>query len=137
MSFFMEPKYTCSLCKRKFSRKWNAFRHNIRVHADLSKIVLGSNNSSRSINHSKYMSNTHKKKFYKYKYLQSIYKSQDTDDYLLDQLIEETYKIDSKILKIIGQMIKPYLELEASLNYMTPKDKATVLSRSFLITNFL
>ena len=47
-------------------------------------------------------------------------------------LFDETNKINSKILKIIGQIIKPYLELEASLNYMNPQDKARVLSSCFI-----
>ena len=52
----MESKsYICNMCKRKFSRKWNAFRYNIAVHSDLSKIVLNSTNfSSSPINRFKY-----------------------------------------------------------------------------------
>ena len=130
----MESKsYICTMCKRKFSRKWNAFRHNITVHSDLSKIVLNSTNlSSSSLNRLKYTKIGHKNKFHKSKYLESIYKSQDDDDYLDTLLFGEKKKTDSKIMKIIGQMIKPYLELEELLNYMNSQDKAKVLSNSFI-----
>ena len=120
------------MCKRKFSRKWNAFRHNITVHSDLSKIVLKLTNSSHPLNRLKYTKNAHKNKFHKFKYFQSIYKSQDDEDNLDNLLFGEINETDSKIMKIIGQMIKPYLELEASLNYMNPQDKAKVLSTSFI-----
>ncbi|MDN5847067.1 MAG: hypothetical protein L0H53_12430 [Candidatus Nitrosocosmicus sp.] len=82
------------------------------------------------------MKNAHKNKFNKYIYLHSVYKFQGADDDLANLLIGEKNKTDSKIMKTIGQMIKPYLELEASLSYMTPKDKATVLSTSFLSSQF-
>jgi hypothetical protein len=45
---------------------------------------------------------------------------------------KEKNKTDSKIMKIIGHMIKPYLELEALLYYMNPQDKAKILSNSFI-----
>lgn len=121
--------YICTMCKRKFSRKWNAFRHNMTAHSNLSKIVLNSNNSRLPLYHSTFAKNAHKNKF---EYLQSNYKSQHAEDYLENLLLEETSRIDSKILKIIGQMIKPYLELEASLKYMNPQDKASVLSGCFI-----
>lgn len=34
-------------------------------------------------------------------------------------------------MKIIGQMIKPYLELQASLNHVNSQTKARILSTSF------
>jgi hypothetical protein len=121
--------YICTMCKRKFSRKWNALRHNLTAHSNLSKIVLNSTKSRLPLNHSTYAKNALKNKP---EYLQSNYESQDAEDYLENLLLEETSRIDSKILKIIGQMIKPYLELEASLNYMNTQDKASVLSGCFI-----
>jgi hypothetical protein len=46
-------KYKCSICSKKFSRKWNAQRHNNNVHKDAASIKyfsnakLGSNNQSK------------------------------------------------------------------------------------------
>jgi len=124
--------YICTMCKHKFTRKSNAFRHNFTVHSDLGKIVLNSTNSSRSIDGLKYTNNDDKNRLHKFKILQSIYKSREADDYFDIPINEDKNKTDSKIMKIIVQMFKPYLELEASLNYMHPQDKAKVLSNSFI-----
>ena len=64
--------------------------------------------------------------------MESIYKSQDSDDYMDILLFGENNKTDSKIMKIIGQIIKPYLNLKQLLNYMNSQDKAKVLSNSFI-----
>lgn len=130
--FIMGSKlYTCAMCKRKFRRKWNAFRHNTTIHSDLGKIVLDSTNLSGLPNSSKVAKNAHQNKFRKFKNFQPIRESLDYEDYLDDIILEEFNKIDSKIMKIIGQMIKPYLELEESLNYMDKNDKAIALTKAF------
>jgi len=128
----MGPKsYTCAMCKRKFRRKWNAFRHNTTVHSDLGKIVFDSTNLSGLPNSSKAAKHSRQNKFPKFKNFQPIRESLDYEDYLDNIILEEFNKIDSKIMKIIGQMIKPYLELEESLNYMNKNDKAIALTKAF------
>lgn len=77
------------MCKRNFSRKSNAFRHNKTVHSDLSKIVLNSTNSSPSLIRLINGKNDYKSKFHKFKILKSIYDPQEADGYLDNSLIEE------------------------------------------------
>ena len=125
--------YLCMRCKSKFSRKWNAFRHNLTVHSNLAEIVSYSdilNNTSLRTNHPQESKNFSKNKFQKINNLQSKYESQEDDDYI-DLLIDDENNIDSKIMKIIGQMLKPYRELESSLNGMDTQTKAIILSNSF------
>jgi len=74
----------------------------------------------------------YRNKFHKFKQWQSKYKSRDDDDYLDNLLLGPDNNTDSKIMKIIGQMIKPYLELQASLNHVDPQTKAIILSSSFI-----
>ena len=119
------------MCKRNFSRKGNAFRHNTKVHSDLSEIVLSSMNPSRIPKPSKGLKNAQANKFLIFKNMRSAQKLNDDDDYLDDILFTENDEIDSKIIKIIGQMIKPYLELESFLNSLSPQEKATVLTMAF------
>jgi hypothetical protein len=108
----------------------NAFRHNTIVHSDLGQIVLNSTNSSRSVNRLKGEKNAQWNKFHEFKKLQSIHKSKD-EDYFYSLISEENNRIDSKIMKIIGQMIKPYLELDALLDNMNPQEKAKLLTMTF------
>lgn len=127
--------YLCMICKSKFSRKWNAFRHNIAVHSNLAKIVSYSNssaNSSRPTNLPKDIKNFNKNKYHKFEYLQTKFGPPRDDDYM-DFLLEDENNTDSKIMKIIGQMIKPYRELESLLDYMDPQNKALVLDNTFTL----
>ena len=122
-------------CKGQFSRKGNAFRHNLTVHSDLAKIVSSANgttNSGYPINRSedlKYFNNNKFRK--KIKYLKSKYDPHVDDDSIDNLLLHEENKTDSKIMKIIGQMLKPYRELESLLNDMDPQSKAAILDHSF------
>lgn len=123
------------MCKRKFRRKWNAFRHNLTVHSDLAKIALCPTNSSTlslSANRSKDVKKGYSNKFHKFKQWQSKYDSQADDDYLDYLLFGKDNNTDTKIMKIIGQMIKPYLDLQALLDHADPQTKARVLSTSFI-----
>ncbi|TVP41184.1 hypothetical protein [Candidatus Nitrosocosmicus arcticus] len=132
----MESKlYYCSMCKRKFRRKWNAFRHNLTVHSDLAKIALYPTNSSTlslSPNRSKDVNKVYGINFHKFKHWESKYGSQDDDDILDYLLIGQDNNTDTKIMKIIGQMIKLYLDLQSSLDHADPETKARVLSTSFI-----
>lgn len=126
--------YLCLGCKGKFSRKWNAFRHNITVHSNLAKIVSyssSSTNPNRPTYRPKDLKNFDKNMFQKIKYLQPKYESGQDDDYIDLSLEDENYD-DPKIMKIISQMLKPYRELESSLYGMDPQTKAFVLSNSFI-----
>ena len=130
--------YLCMSCKGKFSRKWNAFRHNITVHSNLAKIVPYSDSSTNPIHpttRSKDINNFNKNIVQKIKYLQSKYESQQDDD-SIDLLIEDENNSDSKIMKIISQMLKPLRELESLLNDKDPQTKAIILDNSFTSSLF-
>ena len=106
--------YACVRCKRNFRGKPNVFRHSIAVHRT-AETVSDSKNSSglfSSLKNAKYASNN---KFRKFKHLQSISNSPNYEDYLDELILEEFNKIDSEIMKNIGQIIKSYLELDDAL----------------------
>ena len=82
---------------------------------ETAETVLDSKNSSGLISrlkNTKYASNN---KFRKFKHLQSIRNSPNYEEYLDELILEEFNKIDSEIMKIIGQIIKSYLELDDAL----------------------
>jgi len=122
-------------CKGQSSRKGNAFRHNLTAHSNLADIVPSANgttNSGYPINRSedlKYFNNNRFRK--KIKYLKSKYEPHVEDDSIDNLLLHEEHKTDSKIMKIIGQMPKPYQELESLLNDIDPQSKAAILDHSF------
>jgi hypothetical protein len=78
---------------------------------------------------SKYFNNNKFQK--KIKYLKSKYELHVEDEYIDNRRLHEENKTDSKIMKIIGQMLKPYRELESLLNDMDPQSKAAILDHSF------
>ena len=87
--------------------------------------MSGLPNSSKAAKHSR------QNKFPKLKNFQPIRESLDYEDYLDNIILEEFNKIDSKIMKVVGQTIKPYLELEESLNYMNNQEKTDALTKAF------
>jgi hypothetical protein len=126
--------YTCKECKGQFSRKGNAFRHNLTAHSNLAYIVPCTNattNAGYSINRSEHLKYFNNNKFQKFEYLKSKYGSHVEDESIDSLLLYEENKTDSKVMKIIGQMLKPYRELESLLNDMDPRSKAAILDHSF------
>lgn len=123
------------MCDRKFKRKSNAFRHNLTVHSDLAKIAsypTNSSTSNRQVNRSKDVKKVYGNKFHKFKHWESKYDSHNDDDYLDYLLSGQDNNTDTKIMKIIGQMIKPYLDLQALLGHEDQQTKARILSTSFI-----
>jgi hypothetical protein len=121
-------------CKGQISRKGNAFRHNLTAHSNLADIVASANTTTKSgypINRSEHLEYYNNNKFQKIKYLKSKYDPHVDDDSIDNLLLHEENKTDSKIMKIIGQMLKPYRELESLLNDMDPQSKAAILDHSF------
>ena len=122
-------------CKGQFSRKGNAFRHNLTVHSNLADIIPSANGTTKPgypINRSedlKYFNNNKFRK--KIEDLKSKYEPHVEDDSIDNLLLHEENKTDSKIMKIIGQMLKPYRELESLLKDMDPQSKAEILHNSF------
>lgn len=120
--------YTCSMCKGRFSRKGNAFRHNLSLHDDLATIRRELNSTMiEQQNKKKTMQKNFTKRF------RHIHKNQETKDNL-DEIFFNTitnnltYQNDTKISRIINQLIKPYLAIQAELNDTNPKDIPSILS---------
>jgi len=87
----MVYSYGCNKCKRKFTRKWNAFRHNENVHSGLATIF---NNQTGIISN-----NTD----YTDKRISAI---DPPDEYSKESQIEQ------RVMEIYGKMIKPVEDLE-------------------------
>lgn len=125
--------YTCSFCNKQFRRKWNAFRHNTSVHHDLAKIESRLN--SQNLRNQKSLKKRYGDRFYKN--IESI--SQDNLDESIDfdQICNMTFTglepngLDLKINRILGQLIKPFEELESTLSYMDEQARAVVLTNIF------
>ena len=84
------PEYWCSQCKKKFSRKWNALRHNDTIHHGLAIIYnkLGD-----------WISKT----------------KDDLDASLVPNQLEEML-VDQGVLGILGKMLQPLSELESEFH---------------------
>lgn len=124
-----EKPYYCNLCERRFSRKSNAFRHNSTTHNDLATIRRDSPqqlNYKFGIKTNSKQSKQTKRFNAKYRIQKEYYLYRDNyfDDFLSD--ID-----DQKIYKILGQLIKPYLELEKELENKNPRDVPVILSHCF------
>ena len=81
--------YICMECKGQFSRKGNAFRHNLTVHSNLARIVLSANgttNSGYPLNRPEDLKYFNNNKFQKkIKYLKPKYE-QHVEDESIDNL---------------------------------------------------
>lgn len=116
------------MCKGRFSRKGNAFRHNLSLHDDLATI-------RRELNSTMMEQQNKKKNIQKNftKRFRHIHKNQETKDNL-DEIFFNTitnnltYQVDTKISRIINQLIKPYLAIQAELKDTNPKDIPSILS---------
>jgi hypothetical protein len=82
----MSRYYKCNICNKKFTRKWNANRHNNNAHAGTSIIF---NNETGQI--------LDTKKLYPRHMIDKDYESETNDEVVLD---------------IIGKMLQPFEELE-------------------------
>lgn len=116
------------MCGGRFSRKGNAFRHNISLHNDLATIRREPNNLriEKQVN----KKNIQKNFTRKFEYFSENQKTKDDfDDFFLDTITKDfDYQNDDKILRIISQLMKPYLALEAELADANPILKPSILS---------
>lgn len=118
------------MCKRRFTRKSNAFRHNSNVHDDLGTIVRDPFKLRSDKSRKKYVDKDSEiKQSYFSEY--DVYKENDNpkDDYFEDLGHDSD---DWKIYKILGQLIKPYAALEKEIENMNHIDKPVILSNSFI-----
>lgn len=124
-----EKPYVCNICKRRFSRKSNAFRHNSTIHYDLGTIERDSlqylKDKPRPNNHANDFRQIHRFNS-KYKRRKEIDLNQDI---FFGDIPDKTDNL--KIYKILGQLIKPYLALEKELDHMNPIYVPKILSDSF------
>ncbi len=118
--------YKCNYCNQVFGRKWNALRHSRKTHSNAADII--SNNRAGFPN----------KSVQRYYYYKRIFD-------LIDKISIETPELinadlsdvfswnrdDIKIIKIIGQLIGPYRELEELLKPIEESKRAFILSKSF------
>jgi hypothetical protein len=100
----VKRNYSCSLCKTKFSRRWNASRHNNTVHNGVSVIF---DNETRIImdNKDPYGENVTAK---------SDVKEDETNEHM--------------ILDIVGKMLQPFEELENLYSHKSEHEKIKNLS---------
>lgn len=132
-----DKPYSCSLCNTRFNRKWNAFRHNERVHNDLARIE---NKQSMVLKNSKrkpsdlHYSNIIAKHD---SIIEKLDKRENEDDIFheIDKIISEVYSrptdTNLKVITIAGQLITPFEELEKMLSYYDPKSKLMILTNAF------
>jgi hypothetical protein len=120
--------YKCDDCNRRFSRNWNALRHNKLKHSNSAQISndnIGAKGSSHR-SHNKYYD--YKLKFNVLEQVESEINDNQLDMYFSDFFSPNP--IDIKIIKIIDQLIRPFEELEALLGPIGEKTKATILLNS-------
>lgn len=126
-----EKLYFCNMCDRSFSRKSNAFRHNSNIHHNLATIIR---NSPRQLNYKLGINNKHAKQSKQTKRINSKYRIQKENYLYQDDYFDDfTPDIDDlKIYKILGQLIKPYLELEKEIRHLNPILIPGILSDRFI-----
>lgn len=123
-----EKLYICNICEHRFSRKSNAFRHNLAIHNNLGTIVRDPSLQVKN----KPRGKEYTKDFEQTKRFNSKYQTQKENDSYQVNYFTSYDTDDWKIYKVLGQLIKPYLELEKELGNINPIDKSMILSDSFL-----
>ena len=121
--------YRCKECNQSFSRKWNADRHNELVHDNLSFIKNRKTKpkpglQTKSINHD------YKNKFKRFQ--PTNYKIKDG---ISDELFSGYSDIehgDLKAMRIFGQLLSPFEELEKLLEDKEEKLRADILHKIFV-----
>lgn len=98
----MKRNYNCTICKKKFSRRWNANRHNNTIHAGLS-IIYDNETGVRINSKQPYHANSTVKG-------------------------EEPETNEKLILDIVGKMLQPFEELEILYIHKSEHEKIKNLS---------
>jgi hypothetical protein len=121
--------YDCSKCNKSFSRKWNAERHNERMHDDLS-----------TIRHRKTKSEFEPKLKTKKQYQKSkpnLFQSfnsaiKDNDQGKSFPSYVNSGSDNLKIMKIFGRLAQPFEELEKLMDEYDEKPKSSFLCQIFI-----
>jgi hypothetical protein len=95
-------EYTCNQCNKNFKRKWNALRHNEKIHHELAIIHNQSNGFI----------------------FQNSKKSNDVTNF--DPLYENEIQ-EQNIVDIFGKLMHPFAELEKELDGITESAKINYL----------
>ena len=98
----MTQNYICVICRKKFSRKWNASRHNNTVHFGISNIF----NRETEI---------------------TLDNNKLNSDYEVDKVDKED-KEELFILDLFGKMLQNFEELENTLSHKSENEKNRFLS---------
>jgi hypothetical protein len=120
--------YGCSKCNQSFSRKWNADRHNELIHSDLAVIEIKSKPTHDLQTKPKKIVKQNKFK----KFTSVRFKIKDDISY---EFFSEYVHADAnelKTIKIFGQLIKPFEELEKLLEHYDEELKAEILHKIFV-----
>ncbi len=115
--------YKCSICNQSFSRRWNASRHNKLIHGDLATILNNKMQPKQFFSKSQNKFQKYMKKFEKFNIFDEIY-GNDWDIFTMNPESE-------KIMKIIGQLIVPFEELEKLTSRFDEDIRAFILYHSF------
>lgn len=121
--------YRCGECNQSFSRKWNADRHNELVHDNLT-FIHNRNFKSKPGLQTKSINHNYKNKFKRFQ--STRYK---TKDGVTDELFSEYSDIEPgflKTIRIFGQLVSPFEELEKLLEDKDEQLKADILHKVFV-----
>ncbi len=95
--------YICNQCNKKFSRKWNALRHNKQIHHELAIVY----NKATGVD------------------FKNSKESNTTTNY--DPFYEQEIE-DLNIVDIFGKLMQPFIELEKELVDVKESDKINYIS---------
>lgn len=95
-------EYSCNQCNKNFKRKWNALRHNKKIHHELAIIYNKTNGF--------------------------IFQNSESNTNTNFDPMNEREIEDLNIVDIFGKLIQPFRELEKELNGFTESDKIKNLS---------
>ena len=121
--------YDCNKCNKSFSRKWNAERHNERMHDDLSAIR---HRKTKSAFEPKLKTKNpyHKNKPILFQSFDSEFKDNDLGKSFSSYVNFGPDK--QKIMKIFGQLAQPFEELEKLMDDYDEKSKNHTLCEIFI-----
>jgi hypothetical protein len=121
--------YRCGECDKSFSRKWNADRHNELVHGNLS-FIKNRNFKPKPGLQKNSIHHAYKNKFKRFQSTKHKIK-----DGVSDELFSGCYDVEPESLKtirIFGQLLSPFEELEKILEDRDEQVKADILHKIFV-----
>jgi hypothetical protein len=120
--------YACSKCDHISGRKYNAERHNDRMHDGLATIENIKIKSVSSLE-PKTKNNFHKSKFKRFRTQPPTAKDDIFDELLSKYANFESGVDELKIMRIFGQLYPYFEELEKLLSHHKENEKADILTR--------